>query len=52
MLSFVFLSSGEITVQVAVEMPFPIRSIESPTHKIKMKVRSCIIILYMNLGGH
>ena len=24
-------------MQVAIEMPFPIKTIESPTHKIKMK---------------
>jgi poly [ADP-ribose] polymerase len=29
--------SGELSVQVAVEMPFNIKTIESPTHKIKLK---------------
>ena len=33
-----FLGSGELSIQVAVEMPFDIKSVESPTHKIKMKV--------------
>ena len=32
------LCSGELSVQVAVEMPFNIKTIESPTHKIKLKV--------------
>ena len=30
--------SGELSIQVAVEMPFDIKSVESPTHKIKLKV--------------
>ena len=30
--------SGDLSVQVFVEMPFEIKSIESPSHKIKMKV--------------
>lgn len=27
--------ANDLSVQVAIEMPFPIRSIESPLHKIK-----------------
>ena len=34
------LRSGDLSVQVFVEMPFEIKSIESPSHKIKMKVNS------------
>ena len=34
--------SGELSIQVAVEMPFDIKTIDSPTHKIKMKVRGQI----------
>ena len=30
--------SGVVTLQLAVRMPFVIRSITSPTHNIKMKV--------------
>ena len=30
--------SANVSVQVSVEMPFDIKCIESPTHKIKMKV--------------
>ena len=30
--------SGDLSVQVFVEMPFEIKTIESPSHKIKMKV--------------
>jgi len=32
------VQQGETSLQVAVEMPFDIRSIECPTHKIKLKV--------------
>ena len=28
----------EVSIQVSVEMPFDIRSIECPTHKVKIKV--------------
>ena len=38
-----FICSGELSVQVAVEMPFDIKTIESPTHKIKLKV--CFVVL-------
>ena len=33
-----FPHSGSVSVQVAVEMPFDIKTIESPTHKVKIKV--------------
>ena len=36
---YLFGCSGELSIQVAVEMPFDIRTVESPAHKIKMKVR-------------
>ena len=36
------LCSGELSLQVAVEMPFNIKTIESPTHKMKMKVSTYI----------
>ena len=29
----------EVTVQISVEMPFDIRTIQCPTHKVKVKVR-------------
>jgi len=29
---------GDVSVQVAVEMPFDIRSITSPTHRLRIKV--------------
>jgi len=29
---------NEVTIQVAIEMPFDIRSITCPTHKVRMKV--------------
>ena len=29
----------EVTVQISVEMPFDIRTIQCPTHKVKIKVR-------------
>lgn len=32
----------EVTVQVSVEMPFDIRSIQCPTHKVKIKVQKLI----------
>ena len=32
------MNRSEISVQVSVEMPFDIRNIVSPTHKIKYKV--------------
>ena len=32
-------SSGVVTLQLGIEMPFTIRSIKSPTHNIKMKVK-------------
>ena len=35
-----FFSSKNFSVHVSVEMPFDIKQIESPTHKIKIKVRS------------
>ena len=35
---FCVLCSGELSIHVAVEMPFDIKMIDSPTHKIKMKV--------------
>ena len=40
-LEAVNVTKGDVvtTVQVAMEMPFDIRTIESPTHKIKMKVK-------------
>ena len=31
-------SSDDLSVQVFIEMPFTIKSIECPTHKIKIKV--------------
>lgn len=31
---------GALSVQIAVEMPFPIKTIECPTHKIKLKKTS------------
>jgi len=31
--------SGEVSVHVAVEMPFDIRSITSPTHRLRIKVQ-------------
>ena len=33
-----FPHSANVSVQVAVEMPFDIKTIESPTHKVKIKV--------------
>ncbi len=33
-----FFRSDNFSVQIFVEMPFEIKDIESPTHKIKMKV--------------
>ena len=30
--------TGAATIQVAVEMPFDIRSIDSPTHRLRVKV--------------
>ena len=33
-----FFTSDNLSVQVFIEMPFTIKSIECPTHKIKIKV--------------
>ncbi len=38
--------SDNLSVQVFVEMPFDIKSIECPTHKIKMKVSECVQYLW------
>ena len=32
-----------LTVQVAMEMPFDIKTIESPSHPIKMKVSQIVV---------
>ena len=34
------VKSGQTSLQVAVEMPFDIKSLECPTHPVKVKVRS------------
>lgn len=34
--------SGDLSLQLFVEMPFEIKSIESPSHKIKMKVTNSL----------
>ena len=34
----ILCTHSDVSVQVAVEMPFKIRTIESPTHKLRMKV--------------
>ena len=46
---------GDVSVQVAVEMPFDIRSISSPTHQLRIKVnvstQHCFNWFNMNLGS-
>ena len=34
----ILYTHSDVSVQVAVEMPFKIRTIKSPTHKLRMKV--------------
>ena len=41
---------GEVSVQVAVEMPFDIRSITSPTHRLRIKV--AYMIYHVNCCHH
>ncbi len=36
------VSSDDLSIQVFVKMPFPIKTIECPTHNIKMKVCTCL----------
>ena len=38
---YMYAHSGEVSIQVAVEMPFDIKTLESPTHNIRMKVPTC-----------
>ena len=46
---------SDVSVQVAVEMPFKIRTIESPTHKLRLKVcfklntSACLLVLVIFL---
>ncbi|XP_065907785.1 protein mono-ADP-ribosyltransferase PARP4-like isoform X2 [Dysidea avara] len=42
---------GDVSVQVAVEMPFKIRTIESPTHKLKIKKTATKAVVEMCEGG-
>lgn len=37
--------SDDLSIQVSVEMPFPIKTLECPTHKIKIKVPTATIQL-------
>ena len=41
------MKSGQTSLQVAVEMPFDIKSLNCPSHKVKVKVRtfSCILVV-------
>ena len=41
----ILYTHSDVSVQVAVEMPFKIRTIESPTHKLRIKV--CILLYYV-----
>ena len=44
--------SDNISIHVAVEMPFEIKDIDSPTHKIKMKVYLCTHYMFMYTHVH
>ena len=41
----ILYTHSDVSVQVAVEMPFKIRTVESPTHKLRFKV--CILLYYV-----
>ena len=40
------VQQGETSIQIAIEMPFDIRSIDCPTNKIRMKVRYLTLDIY------
>ena len=44
-------SADALSVQVSIEMPFPIKTIESPTHKIKLKKTSTMATVELCEGA-
>ena len=40
----ILYTHSDVSIQVAVEMPFKIRTIESPTHKLRIKVHKSLLL--------
>jgi hypothetical protein len=43
---------GQFTAQIAIEMPFDIKTLSSPTHKLRMKVSGFVLFLSTQLRTH